>query len=103
MADGVTIYFLRPAFGLKDGTAATSKRIYADPAGAPADIKYKDAATGFDAAHVVACIDVDELNKPGPDGKDQSVAPFGFGIRADGKIIYGARADEWMDKDIQQQ
>ena len=38
-------------------------------------------------------MDVDGINK----GED----PFGYGIRADGKIIMGARADEWMNKSIQ--
>ena len=27
--------------------------------------------------------------------------PFGYGIRADGKIINGARATEWLNKSIQ--
>ena len=39
------------------------------------------------------CMDVDGINK----GED----PFGYGIRADGKIIMGARAQEWMQKSIQ--
>ena len=41
----------------------------------------------------VFCIDVDGLNK----GED----PFGYGIRVDGKIITGARADSWLAKSIQ--
>ena len=28
--------------------------------------------------------------------------PFGYGIRADGKIIYGKRASEWFKKTIQE-
>ena len=35
------------------------------------------------------------------DGIDKGEAPFGYGIRADGKILTGKRADEWMEKSIQ--
>ena len=43
--------------------------------------------------HNLFCMDVDGINK----GED----PFGYGIRVDGKILYGARADEWMQKSMQ--
>ena len=39
------------------------------------------------------CMDVDGIGK----GED----PFGYGIRFDGKIIMGKRAEEWMQKSIQ--
>ena len=39
------------------------------------------------------CMDIDGIDK----GED----PFGYGIRVDGKIILGARAEEWMNKSIQ--
>ena len=42
----------------------------------------------------VFCVDVDGIGK----GED----PFGYGIRADGKILTGARADEWLAKSIQE-
>ena len=41
----------------------------------------------------VFCMDIDGINK----GED----PFGYGIRVDGKIILGARAQEWLEKSIQ--
>jgi len=41
----------------------------------------------------VFCIDVDEIGK----GED----PFGYFIRADGKIIPDVRAKEWLEKSIQ--
>ncbi len=49
---------------------------------------------GFGAVYKIFCMDVDGIDK----GED----PFGYGIRADGKIIMGARADEWMNKSVQQ-
>ena len=48
---------------------------------------------GFDGIYKVICFDVDEVGK----GED----PFGYGIRRDGKILTGARADEWLNKSVQ--
>ena len=41
----------------------------------------------------IFCIDIDGINK----GED----PFGYGIRADGKIKPGTRAKEWLEKGFQ--
>lgn len=56
---------------------------------------------GFDVAYKIFCIDVDGI--PGTASADDCVneCPFGYGIRADGKIMPGARASEWLKKDIQ--
>ena len=48
---------------------------------------------GFDAIYKVVCMDVDGINK--------GEAPFGYGIRADGKILVGSRAQQWIEKSIQ--
>ncbi len=48
---------------------------------------------GNDRIYKLFCMDVDGIDK----GED----PFGYGIRADGKIIMGARAEEWMQKSVQ--
>ena len=48
---------------------------------------------GFDRIYKIFCMDVDGIN--------QGEEPFGYGIRADGKIVSGARADEWLEKSIQ--
>ena len=39
------------------------------------------------------CMDIDGINKGEP--------PFGYGIRIDGKILTGKRADEWINKSMQ--
>ena len=36
------------------------------------------------------------------DGIGKGEDPFGYGIRADGKVLPGARADEWLQKSIQE-
>jgi hypothetical protein len=40
----------------------------------------------------ILCVDVDGIGK----GED----PFGYGIRVDGKILLGPRAQEWLDKSL---
>ena len=87
-SDDVTWYQASP--GSHFGSVASGKRVFA----APNDTNplHKDA-NGFDSAYKVLCIDVDGLNS----GED----PFGFGIRADGRILPGARADLWTQKSVQ--
>ena len=50
-------------------------------------------SNGFEALYRTFCMDIDGIDK----GED----PFGYGIRADGKIFLGARAQEWLKKSIQ--
>ena len=70
-------------------TYNTTNRAFAAPDTTP---YYKDK-NGFDINYKIFCMDIDEPNK--------DEAPFGFGIRADGKILNGKRADEWLKKSIQ--
>ena len=86
--DDVSWYQASPqvTFADKDGEG---NRLFSSPFGTT---PYRDEA-GFDAHYKVLCIDVD--------GKDGKTEPFGYGIRADGKIISGAKADQWMEKSIQ--
>ena len=57
---------------------------------------------GMDTAYKVLCMDIDGV--PDNATKDDCVneCPFGYGVRADGKILNGARADEWLEKSISQ-
>ncbi len=63
---------------------------------------YKDNG-GFDRLFKIFCIDVDGYEAGGITTCDnvKNICPFGYGIRTDGKIIPGARADEWVAKSIQ--
>ncbi len=49
-----------------------------------------DGYSNIPAYYAVVCMDVD-----GPNGAE---APFGFGIRRDGKVIAGAHAKEWLQE-----
>ena len=60
----------------------------------------------FDLIYKPFCIDIDGIPKNDTsNGKNcddvKDVCPFGYGIRADGKILTGARADEWLEKGFQ--
>ena len=55
---------------------------------------------GFDASYKAVCIDVDGIPKAATSDNCVNECPFGYGIRYDGKIIAGARAQEWIAKEI---
>ena len=106
MTDGIVYYEASP------GTPFGIQYVYNDPF---SDVKYengemtcgvkglfkiRNTAKNCDeyfikpiGTYKTFCMDIDGINK----GED----PFGYGIRVDGKILYGARAQEWMQKSIQ--
>ena len=89
--EGVVFYESRPsAFGYAG--LAGNTRTLSPPDQMPANIGNQQ---GMDIVYKIICIDVDGRNKGEP--------PFGYGIRADGKIMPGARADEWVNKTIKKQ
>jgi len=46
----------------------------------------------FPTQYKVVCLDIDEVG--------QGTKPFGYGVRADGKVLTGARTDWWLSRDI---
>ncbi len=69
--------------------------------GNKANIKDKN---GFGIVYKIFCMDIDGFDEAkGSENCDDvnDVCPFGYGIRADGKIILGKRATEWLEKSIQ--
>ena len=54
----------------------------------------KHTEAGFYFVHQAICMDIDGINEGEP--------PFGYGIRIDGKVLIGARANEWLQKSIQE-
>jgi type II secretory pathway pseudopilin PulG len=46
---------------------------------------------GIETSYVILCFDVNN--------SDSDVEPFSFGIRADGKVLPGKRAQEWLEKE----
>ncbi len=57
---------------------------------------------GFNRIYKLFCIDIDGIPADGSENCDdeKDICPFGYGIRADGHIMTGARADEWLKKDF---
>lgn len=58
---------------------------------------------GFDGNYKVVCMDIDGIPNGGSNNCDdiKDICPFGYGVRADGKIEAGKRALEWLDKSLQ--
>ena len=63
--------------------------------------RYQDQ-NGMDNAYKTFCIDVDGIPSGGSENCDdvKDICPFGYGIRADGKILTGKRADTWLEKSL---
>ena len=73
-------------------------RYFSPPSEFPAN--YSDE-NGFDISYKVFCMDVDGIPDDATETDCKNECPFGYGIRADGKILTGKRADEWLEKNIQ--
>ncbi len=77
-------------------------RYFSPPNQFPAN--YADAK-GIDISYKIMCIDIDgfDSSKGSTSCDDvKDFCPFGYGVRADGKIMAGARADSWLGKNIQE-
>ena len=85
LQDGVVFYDASPTYTFSDP-------MYKQTLMAEFAPKVNELAGAYEV-YKVFCIDVDGFNK----GED----PFGYGIRLDGKILNGARADAWLNKSIQ--
>ena len=72
-------------------------RIFAEPNSLTPKFADQD---GYDIAYKTYCIDIDGIPSGGSDDCDdvKDICPFGYGIRVDGKILVGARAQEWIEK-----
>lgn len=93
--DGITFFGARPktTFGFQMTSGGKKYRIFSPPESYPAN--YGDQR-GFDINYKVYCIDVDGIPDDATSADCKNECPFGYGIRADGKVLPGARADEWI-------
>ena len=91
-SDDICYYQTAPnfAFGTMAYRNGKCNRVFSPPNETP----YLHDENNMDVNYKVFCMDVDGIN--------QGENPFGYGIRADGKIILGARAQEWLEKSIQE-
>lgn len=92
--DGVAYY---QSNKVQFGSIQSNLRYFSPPDQFPAN--YADE-NGMDIAYKIFCIDVDGIPDGVMEADCKNECPFGYGIRADGKILPGARAEEWLKKDI---
>ena len=57
---------------------------------------------GLDIAYKIFCIDIDGIPENATRDDCVNECPFGYGIRADGKILNGIRVEQWLKKSIQE-
>ena len=98
-ADNISYFEYEPSITFGKIDKYNNKRIFSPPSQFPAN--YADE-NGFDIAYIVYCMDIDGIPSGGSDNCDdkKDICPFGYGIRADGHIMTGKRADEWLKKDF---
>lgn len=75
-------------------------RYFTEPNEFPANYADED---GFDISYKIYCIDIDGIPANATTTDCKNECPFGYGIRADGKILPGKRAEEWLAKDPQKE
>ena len=92
--DGVAYY---QSNKVQFGSIQSNLRYFSPPDQFPAN--YADE-NGMDIAYKIYCIDVDGIPDDVTEADCKNECPFGYGIREDGKILPGARADEWLKKDF---
>ncbi len=97
--DGVWYYDNAPGltFGIE---TSTGLRYLSSPTDFPASIHDEN---GFDTIYKVVCIDIDGIPENATEDDCVNECPFGYGIRADGKILVGARAQEWLERDVNEE
>lgn len=88
-SDGIVYYQGNPnaTFGLYWSGCTIDDRLFVVGRGE------KKSGIALESFYKVFCMDVDGINK----GED----PFGYGIRADGKVLLGKRATDWTQKTLQ--
>lgn len=91
LIDGIEFYEEAPAWSFG---AYYDKVLKLRGFGTGKENSYCYDSNGFDRSYKLFCMDVD--------GIDSGEEPFGYGIRADGKILLGKRAQEWLNKSIQE-
>jgi len=60
-------------------------------------------SNGFSNAYATVCIDVDGIPDSASEDDCVNECPFAVGVRYDGKILLGERADEWMNKSLKKE
>ncbi|MBQ4647215.1 MAG: type II secretion system protein [Candidatus Gastranaerophilales bacterium] len=100
-SNGVWYYDPSPAtlFGLKVAYSGVGEfRVFSPPYQV---IPTFHDVNNLDIVYKAFCMDIDGVPENATADDCVNECPFGFGIRADGKILTGAKADEWLEKSAQ--
>ena len=97
LQDGVVFYETNPitTFGIIGVVSGVTYRSFA---GSNNESIFTDEF-GNDTAYKIFCVDVDGIPSNVTDTNCVNECPFGYGIRADGKMLFGARAQQWLEKE----
>ena len=101
--DGTVFYQTKPpttfgyAFYTGGGTYYVGRHFGGDKDAAHYD------ANGFGAMYKMFCIDIDGIPTAATVDDCVNECPFGYGIRADGKIFVGARAQQWLEREVNEE
>ena len=95
LSDNIVFFEANPTSSFGYASASGVRRF---PAPEQFPARYSDE-NGFSAIYKVFCIDVDGVPETATEDDCVNECPFGYGIRADGKILTGARADEWLARE----
>jgi len=98
--DGVIFYEQNPyaTFGIQKVwvhgySAENTTRIFKD---------YKDE-NGFVPLYKILCIDIDDIPNTASSNNCINECPFAYAVRYDGKIVAGKRAQEWLERDVNEE
>ena len=98
LSDNIVIYQTRPASTFGMGT-------YRDSKGGAWYRSYGQGVfideNGLEAAYKGICVDIDGIHPQATADDCVNLCPFSYAVRYDGKILNGARANEWLEKSIQ--
>ncbi len=77
------------------GSEYNGKRLYNEDLDV---VKMVNTGIQTNRIYRLMCIDVDGIPDDATESDCKNECPFGYGIRVDGKILVGARAQEWIEK-----
>lgn len=103
--NNMLIYETRPAMTMGIREVQASGYAGANPDGTFPTEYYENGVfsvtdkNGYKRCYKTICIDIDGVPDNATEDNCVNECPFGYGIRIDGKILMGTRAQEWLEKD----
>ena len=105
-------YHFKSWYGCPDGSCVAEEHKATDPSMFYQPLPNRDADgnptsgwknDGIIVVYKVFCIDIDGIPENATANDCINECPFGYGIRVDGKILAGARAQQWLERDVNEE